>query len=100
TRSRCARTAPVRSSRTDDPGRSVERAADRPRQGPARTELREGRAVRAIGPEGEDQLLEVRVLEVEGAGQRVRLGVSLGERLEPEHLLDEPKHARELVHGV
>ena len=51
------------------------------------------RAVRTILPERQDQLVHVGWLrEVEGAGQRVGLRVTLRQRGQPVDLLDEPQH--------
>src|SRR4029077_2541783 len=54
---------------------------------------------------GAGALLEVRGAEswwpreIEGAGERRRLGIAIGQRLEPVEVLDEPQHRGEFVDG-
>ena len=54
----------------------------------------------AVGAVRQDQLLEVRVVEVERAGQGIRASVAVGERVQTVEHLDEAEDRRELVRGV
>ncbi len=86
----------------DAPARLIRRGLSpcgphRAQERPARAEVREAGAVRAVLAQRQDELLEPRALEVQRPRQRVGVRVALGHRIEAEEPLDEREHRGELV---